>query len=226
MSNRATGRVMALLSVVERGKGKKLMKTLKEQDMRLHFQCMGSGTAPTEMKDIFGIGSKDKDVIISLGAEPVVKELMKNFGNCFHSYSEYGGLMLVLQPNAVNRLTAEILNYNIEESEQKGEPDMKNEHKYSLVMITVERGYAEQVMETAKKAGASGGTIIRGRLAGIEMLEEFVQGEIEEERDIILIMAPFKISTQIMEQVNHTFGLRTKARGILCSVPIEKAYKI
>ena len=134
--------------------------------------------------------------------------------------------MLVLQPNAVNRLTAEILNYNIEESEQKGEPDMKNEHKYSLVMITVERGYAEQVMETAKKAGASGGTIIRGRLAGIEMLEEFVQGEIEEERDIILIMAPFKISTQIMEQVNHTFGLRTKAKGILCSVPIEKAYKI
>ena len=226
MNNRATGRVMALLSVVERGKGKKLIKTLEEQDVRLHFQCMGSGTAPTEMKDIFGIGSKDKDVIISLGAESVVKELMKDFGNRFHSYSEYGGLMLVLQPNAVNRLTAEILNYNIEESEQKGEPDMKNEHKYSLVMITVERGYAEQVMETAKKAGASGGTIIRGRLAGIEMLEEFVQGEIEEERDIILIMAPFKISTQIMEQVNHTFGLRTKAKGIFCSVPIEKAYKI
>ena len=226
MSHREARQVMGLLSVVERGKGKRLIKTLKEQEIRLHFQCMGFGTAPTEMKDIFGIGSKDKDVIVSLAAKSVVKKLMQDFGNRFRSYSEYGGLMIVLKPNAMNRLTAEILNYNIDGSEQKGEPDMKNEHKHNLVMITVEQGYAEQVMESAKMAGASGGTIIRGRLAGTEMLEEFVQGGIEEERDILLIMAPFKISTQIMEQVNQAFGLRTKARGILCSVPIEKAYKI
>ena len=41
------------------------------------------GTAPTEMMDIFGLGSKDKDVIISLGAESVVKNMMANYGSIF-----------------------------------------------------------------------------------------------------------------------------------------------
>ena len=66
------------------------MKYLKEQNIRMHYQCVGLGTAPTEIKDIFGIGSRDKDIIISLAAEEKVKEMMADFGNRFSSYSEYG----------------------------------------------------------------------------------------------------------------------------------------
>ena len=50
MSNRATGRVMALLSVVERGKGKKLMKTLKEQDIYLVADVLGHKDVNTTKK--------------------------------------------------------------------------------------------------------------------------------------------------------------------------------
>lgn len=226
MGNEQSKRVIVLLSIVERGKAKKLMKTLKNHNIGMHYQCVGFGTAPTEMMDIFGIGSRDKDIIISFAAERVAIDMMMNFGNIFNSYSEYGGLMLVIQISALNRLVAEILNHNISEDMVKGASVMKNEHKHNLLMITVGQGYADQVMETAKKAGATGGTVIRGRLAGSEKLEEFIKDEIEEEREIILIMASEKISAGIMESVNKEFGLRTEARGILCSVPIEKAYKI
>ena len=69
-------RIMILLSIVERDKGKKLIEELEELDIRVNFQTVGFGTAPTEMMDIFGIGSNDKDIVISLGAENVVKEIM------------------------------------------------------------------------------------------------------------------------------------------------------
>ncbi len=227
MSTEQPKRVMTLLSTVELGKGKKLMEKLNSKNIRMHFQCVGFGTAPTEMMDIFGLGSNDKDIIISFAAENAVKELMADFGKNFNSYSEFGGLMIVLQLTAVNRLISEILNHNLPEDTLKGdETKMKNEHKHNLIMIAVGQGYVDAVMETAKKAGATGGTVIRGRLAESEKIKEAVQIDIEEEREIIFILAPANVSNQIMDDVNNKFGLRTEARGILCTVPVEKAYKI
>ena len=103
---------------------------------------------------------------------------------------------------------------------------MNNTHKHNLVMITVSQGFVDEVMQEAKKAGATGGTVIKGRLADTERLKELANIDIEEEREIILIMAPANTSADIMETVNAKFGLRSPARGIMCSVPIEKAYKI
>ena len=49
---------------------------------------------------------------------------------------------------------------------------------------------------------------------------------IDEEREILFILAPQKTSKQIMEDVNREFGLNSKANGIITAVPTEKAYKI
>ena len=67
-------RPMMLLSIVERDKGKKLIKELENINIRMNFQTVGFGTAPTEIMDIFGLGTNDKDIIISLGAESVVRD--------------------------------------------------------------------------------------------------------------------------------------------------------
>ena len=61
-------KLTVLLSIVEQGKGKKLIKELTNLKVRMNFQIVGFGTAPTEMMDIFGLGTNVKDIIISLGA--------------------------------------------------------------------------------------------------------------------------------------------------------------
>ena len=43
---------------------------------------------------------------------------------------------------------------------------------------------------------------------------------------MLLILAPFKASRQIMEDVNKELGLNSEANGIVFAVPTEKAYKI
>ncbi len=216
--------VMALISIVECEKGKKLIQTLRDKNVRLHYQCVGLGTAPTEMMDIFGLGTNDKDIVISLGSESAVKELMSDFGNNFNGHSKYGGLMIVLSTSAVSRLMLEILNHNVDSF--KGDEPMKNEHHHNLIMISVTQGYTDDVMACARRAGATGGTVIRGRLAESESIKELTGMDISEERDILLILAPANVSSQIMEDVNREFGLRSEAHGILCAVPVEKAYKI
>ncbi len=219
-------RLMMILSIVERDKGARLIKELKKMNIRVNFQTVGFGTAPTEMMDIFGLGTKDKDIVISLGAENDVKDMMANFGTTFSSHSKYGGLMIVLDISAASRVLTEILNFDNIKNTEKGNGTMKNEHHNNLIIISVNEGYSEDVMHSARKAGATGGTVIKGRLADIEQFSDFVNTDVDEEREILCILAPLKVSKQIMEEVNKNFGLSSAANGIVFAIPTEKAYKI
>ena len=219
-------RLMILLSIVGRDKGKKLIKDLENKNIRLNMQCVGYGTAPTEMMDIFGLGTKDKDIVISVGAESAVKDMMANFGEAFESHTKYGGLMIVMKINAANRIITELLNYDSNVSYEKGNGSMKNEHHNNLILISVNEGYSEDVMQVAKKAGATGGTVIKGRLADAELFNGIAETGVDGDREILCILAPLNTSKQIMEDVNKEYGTTSKANGIILAIPTEKAYKI
>ncbi len=219
-------KIMLLFSIVERDKGKKLIKQLNKNNIKTNFQTVGFGTAPTEMMDIFGLGTNDKDIVISLGAECAVKEMMANFGTAFESHSKYGGLMIILSVSAAGRILTEILNFDNGKNTERGYGDMKNEHHNNLIVISVNDGYSEDVMHIARKAGATGGTVIKGRFTDFEQFSEFVNADVDDEREMLFILAPLKTSKQIMEDVNKEFGLNSSANGIVFAIPTEKAYKI
>lgn len=218
-------KIMSCLSFVQQGNGKKLIKELRELNIRLNFQTVGMGTAPTEMMDIFGLGTHEKDIVISLGAENDIRDMMAAFSDNIQKQSKHGGLMIVLDISAASRLLNEILNFGNQKTEKEVAP-MKNEHNTSLIVISVNEGYSESVMHVARKSGATGGTVIKGRLADMEQFAEFVTTQVDSEREILFILAPNKAGAQIMEEVNREFGLNSAANGILFALPAEKAIKI
>jgi hypothetical protein len=219
-------KIMALLSIVEQGKGKKLIKELKNIKVGVNFQIVGFGTAPTEMMDIFGLGTNVKDIIISLGANDDIKDMMSKFGEIFQSHSKFGGIMIVLDVSAASRVLTEILNFNNNQNTEREAVNMQNENRNNLIVISVNEGYSEDVMHVARKAGATGGTVIKGRLADIEQFAEFMDTKVDGEREMLCILAPSKASKQIMEDVNREFGLTSSANGIIFALPAEKAFKI
>lgn len=225
MSADVSNRITVTLSIVERGKAKRFIEMMNQKEIRFHIQSVGHGTAPSEMMDILGLGSNDKDVIISFAPEKTVAELIA--GQNFGEITGYGGLMMVIRLSAINRLAAEIFTHPNENNDPKEERKIvSGETKYSLILISVNQGYSDAVMQTAKKAGATGGTVIRGRLAGTEKLEQLTEMELQEEKEIISILAPTTTCDQIMGAVNKEFGLRSDAKGIVCAVPVDKALKI
>ncbi len=225
-------RMKILFSILERGRGKSYLEFLKGKQIHFHFQTVGVGTAPSEMMDIFGLGTNDKDILISLATESTVNGFLQEFGQSFSGVSGYRGLTMVTSLSAINRITAEIVTRMSADTVEKGDTAMtkkesKNqESKYSLLLISVNQGYTDRVMQTARQAGATGGTVIRARLANAELIEPFVDSPMEEEREIITILVSDKICSSIMNQVNAEFGMNTEARGTLCAIPVEKAFKI
>ncbi|MBQ4258955.1 MAG: hypothetical protein IJB84_01660 [Lachnospiraceae bacterium] len=227
MSKADANRMMLMVSILARGKGKRYIDMIAEKNIRMNLQSVGHGTATSEMMDILGLGTNDKDVIISIAAQKDVSALLADMSKNLEGSVRYGGLLMVTKLSAMNRLAAEIITRSRTEGTGKEESRMtKGEGKFNLILIAVNEGFAEEVMKTAKKAGATGGTIIRARQAGEEMLEHVDIADVQEEKEIITILSPTTTCGAIMEEVNKEFGLRTPARGTVCAVPVERALKI
>ena len=86
----------------------------------------------------------------------------------------------------------------------------------SLILVACSRGSADDVMATAKEHGARGGTVIKARLAGLELLEEAYDTDLKAEREIVAIVVPTDRRASIMEAVNVQHGLRSPAQIISC----------
>ena len=65
---------------------------------------------------------------------------------------------------------------------------MKNEHRHSLILIAVNQGYTDSVMKTARKAGATGGTVIKARLAEAQEIEAYANTMLNEEKEIFCLV--------------------------------------
>ncbi len=224
MSTAKSERIMMIASIIERGKAKAYIEMLRKKGVGFHMQCVGQGTASSEMMDILGLVSNNKDIVISYAPHRTVEALATDISKDLSSGLGFNGLMMLLTTSAINRLVSELILLQSEGGEVKGEERaMKSEYQHSLILITVNQGYTDGVMQTARKAGATGGTVIRARMAGAEQL---LDPQLSEEKEIIAILAPDSVRNQIMEEVNKEYGMRSEAKGVVCSVPVDKALKI
>jgi len=224
----AQNRIMMIYSILGRGKSKRYMDMLNEKSIRFHIQTVAFGTAPSEMMDIFGLGNNDKDAVLSFAPEDAVRGLTGELGKNIGSGNEYGGMMMTLRLSAVSRLSAEIITRASASNKETGEKTMADENKYQqqLILITVDRGCTDQVMQTAKRAGATGGTILRARLADTEKLEQLGMPEAQEEKEIITILSPASTAAEIMNEVNRLHGMNSDAHGMVVALPVDKALNI
>ena len=81
-------------------------------------------------------------------------------------------------------------------------------------------------MDTAKKAGARGGTVIKARWTGLQDLEESYGLKLQPEREIVAIVVPDELRRGVMESVNAAHGLRSDSQAMLCSLPIEQLVRL
>jgi len=215
-----------LLAFIARGNSKKYIELLEKNNITLHLQTVGQGTAPSEMMDIFGLGDSYKDVMVSLAPRKAAKRMAECFSDQMGYNARLGGIYMEIPLGAVNRLMSVILNRNDRDFTDKGNEEMNNDTKQSLIFITVNPGYTDEVMQCARRVGAAGGTVMRARLAGSEKLELHDDRETQEEKEIISILASENIAGAIMNEVNAHFGLKTDASGTVCAVPVDRAFKI
>ena len=220
--------IHVIVSIVERGRGTAIQKLYKKHAVFLHTQCPGRGTATSEIMDILGLGSSEKDVVLSYAESGTARRLLALLDNELRGTTGATGIVFTLSLSGMNNLAAAAIDYYAQQNKKGngGEPPMENQSKNSLILVTCVRGSADQIMVTAREQGARGGTVIKARWSGMEELERGYDLELTAERDIVAIVVPNEKRKDIMEAVNAAHGLRTPEQAMICSAPIEQLVRL
>lgn len=212
-------RLVMIVSIIERGNGNKLIKLYDQEQVFTHMRCEGTGTATSEIMDILGLGGSEKDIILSFAPAGTALNLLEKLKDDLHDLCPGRGIAFMVAMEAVTNLLAESIGARTKLEKDREYEDMQE--KNSLIMITVNQGFTDEVMSTAKEAGARGGTVVRGRLVMMDEIEQMKGLTLREEKEIILIVVPREIRNSVMEAVNTHHGLQSEAGAVICSLGVE-----
>lgn len=219
--------VKMIVAIVERGQGKTLVKFLTRQGISFHYQCPAVGTASSEVLDILGIGSPERDVIFSFTAKNFADRLMFQLKNEEpDEQPDAKGIVFDMPLTGLNNSIATILFEKETKEFSDGGDRMEPKSSNSLILIVVNQGHTDAVMDTARKAGAKGGTVIKARFAGSEEAEQLHGFNLQQEKEMIAIVASGERRKKIMESVNEKHGLSTEAAAMICSLGIDTIAKL
>ena len=98
---------------------------------------------------------------------------------------------------------------------------MDNERAFELIITVVNRGFADEVMDAAKEAGAQGGTVLYARGTGVHEAQKFFGITIEPEKEVVLILVERKEKNDVLKAVCKGAGLTTEGRGMSFTLPVD-----
>ena len=203
----------------------KAAKLYREGSVPIHYRLNGKGTATSEMLDFLGIGSSDKGILISIMPKNFTDKMLSKL----HTELRFGipgnGIGFTLPLSGASNHILKMLKRQSEDivdaPTRKEDRIMSEEMKNVLIAVVANRGYSEEVMNAARAAGARGGTILHSRRMGNEQAMSFWGLSLQEEKEMILIVANNETKMPIMQAISEKCGVRSDAQGIVLSMPID-----
>lgn len=96
-----------------------------------------------------------------------------------------------------------------------------DEIKFELIVVLVNSGFSEVVMDAAREVGARGGTIVRARGTGTKDMEKRYNIVITPDKEMILILTKDTLRDQMLSAIYKAAGLGTNGQGIAFALPVN-----
>lgn len=215
-----------LITIVDRGKGQIAVDLLLKRRVLFHRIVLGHGTARSEWLDLLGVGDPAKDIVFTVLPEVYTHEAMRALRRTLQFDNPGHGIAFSIPIGSVGgqRALAILVGDAPTERENDGKETFMEEHvsvPCDLIITIVNKGFADQVMDAARPAGAQGGTVVHARGAGVKEAEHFFGITIQPEKEMVLILTRHETKRAIMETICREVGLNTEGRGIVFSLPVS-----
>lgn len=213
-----------LVVIVDRNKVQKVSEVLQQWMRSMHFVCLAEGTASSQVLDMLGLGPVDKAVVLSVEPEPKLPGLLKELNKKLGLNEPGNGIAVTLPLSGVSSPMMKLLDKQIKET-IKEETEMEvqrvcSESHYGLIVAVINHGFSSDLMDAARSAGATGGTVIHGKKVG-EGAAKFFGISVAPEKEIVAIVVKKQDKHNIMKAINLACGIQTEAAGLIFSIPVE-----
>jgi nitrogen regulatory protein PII len=225
-------RLRAFLLIVDWDKVHEISEVFEKENCLLSFVSKGKGTATSEIIDLLGLGASDKALFVCLVQSTETTRIIQEVRHTLGARSAGAGIAFSIPLGGVGARvftvfakSAALVNgnsSNITEDDVMTAIEVKNE----MIVSILNRGNSDAFMTEARKAGARGGTVISARGISQEVIKKFFGISVQDEKEIIFILADKDKSFPIMQAVNSSFGLSTKAAGVVFSLPVDQVMSL
>ncbi len=224
---KSLNRVKLLVSIVNTGDGQNIVDVINDFSISLNYTVQGTGTARSSVLDYLGIGTTEKEVIFAVIPENDEEAILREIRTKMSLYLVGKGISFTLPLSAVSEIVANGLLGAAANKTADGSKIMKNtERKYDLIVAAIAANNVDEAMESARSAGAVGGTVLRARSLGNTKAEQFIGISLQTEQEILLILSKREQKAAIMQALSESVGLKTESGGVLFSLPVDNTVGI
>jgi nitrogen regulatory protein PII len=210
-----------MVSIVDRGKGEKVAALCRDHHLYYHVLCLGMGTASSEMLDYLGLGRTEKDVTLTLGPKDKLPAAMTDIAKALQLHKPGRGIVFTIPLSGISSLFSKILLREEAEPMDQEKVSQESCQKHDMIIAVINRGWVDELMTAARSVGARGGTVLDGRGLGYQDAEKLLGVSISAEKSIVCILCKKSDKHRIMEAINAQTGIKSEARGLLFSLPVD-----
>ena len=214
-----------LISIVPHDSGELIADAAKSAGAGGGTIAMGRGTASNGVLQLLGLGDTSKDIVYIIIKDSIKLAVCQAIKKASEKKAHFGVMFTLDTPGFIRAghlneaddlgKSAQDCKESEESAVSKGEETMNAENNYQMINIIVNKGYAEDAMAAARKAGAGGGTIIGARGTAKEGDAAFFGMKIVPEKEMLMILVPAEKKTAIVEAVTALPCFAEAGSGII-----------
>lgn len=204
-----------LISFLDRNRGEYLVKITKQAGARGGTIIPGRSLTESWLLQMLSLADTHQDVVLTITGQETACVLAALKNAAKQNPRKLGGLSILLD---VSGMLFRVPGQDCDEHYQGGDA---MESGYQLICIIANHGYADDLMEAARKAGAKGGTIITARGTGTDEDVSFFGITLVPEKEMLVIVAKNDTVTPIIEAVNYLPCISKPGGGVVFHMNIE-----
>ena len=202
-----------IMCIVPHNSGELITNAAKDAGAGGGTIVMGRGTASNSVLQLLGLGDTSKDITMNIVEQKIADDVCAKIEEACSGKKAHFGVLFTLDVNSF--MKAGSVEKTTKAAEKKSGED--NMEKYEMINIIVNKGYAEDAMAAARKAGAGGGTIIGAKGTAREGDSTFFGVDIVPEKEMLMILVPQDKKDAIVQAVSSLACFEKAGSGIIFS---------
>ncbi len=207
-----------MISIMNPKNSDRMAELCREMNVPITMTLYGSGTATRTMLNVLGVESLEKRIFITVADDKLSAALIQAERRYLAIDAPGNGIVISVPVKSVGGgETLAFINQN--NPEKKKPPELLPD--YELVLAIANEGFTDAVMDAAREAGASGGTVIHAKGTGSKNARIFYSVSLASEKEVVMIVAKASDKAAIMRNIVEKAGVETEANAIVFSLPVN-----
>ncbi len=215
-----------MIAVTVRSAREKYLEFFKTHGIHRVLTKFCEGTATDSVLDIMGLEATENVMFECMVRSDMLGQLKKGLVYDMDIESPGNGVAMFIPVDAVAGETALKYMAGSEPVERKERDKMQeNSNQLALVVTIADSGNTSTIMDAARSAGASGGTVVKAKGTGAE-IAKFFGVAICEDKEMVYIVCKRERRDDIMKAIMSKAGVGTDCHGVTFSLPVDSVLGI